>query len=1409
MTNRRKRLFPFAWMLPIALFFTFLILCLHFPVHAEPQDNLILYYDFNLQNDSSTIISDVSGSQNSGELKSINGKLDGMYAIEEANLYGKTVKALHLTGGQTGAYLQFPNGILYGNNAITISVWVKLPTNNGYQRIWDFGTGQDKYMYLLSDGRNAGFQGYASAITTAGWTNEKGVQKRDNIAKGRWVLTTLVMDGSKMSLYENGIQIGSTVDTGIRLADLGVTGNNYLGYGQFSENPTTGWFAECRIYNRALSKQEIKAMYDVDDTGIVSADKDELDLGDISGITEDMELPSEGINGSAITWKSENSAISIQGGIAKVERPAQGKENVTGRLTATIRKGCAFEKKSFLVTVLSQYSDAQVVEHDVQALREAIGDLSAVAEDIILPLRGEWGSSIRWESSASAVSIQSGKAKVTRPKVGEDSAKGSLRAVLSYGEEQEETEIKMTVLPLRKSVTAKEVEKIQVETYVGNSPSLPAYVKASYPDGSIKKVKAIWPAQLNADKYSSPGTFTVEGSVVGEKVKAIAEVTVIEGEKAPIEKAAESFRLDSITLDKSSAADSILIRNQERVINYLKLLDSERMLYNFYQTYGQEEKLEGVEPLSGWENPKGLLRGHSTGNYLSALTLAYLITEDGEMKERLDGAVHTLHGLQQLSQGNPQQFKTQGVDQTLWSGDYTTWGEGYLGAYPPDPFALLEQYRPYGQIWAPYYTMGKLLEGLLDAYAYTENEEALECAKGLGRWAYRRLSGCDKEQLSTMWGIDTSGEYGNCNGAMARLYLYTGEREFLEGAGLFDNTNFFHWMSKNIDDLAGRMTAQHVSQVLGALEVYQASLASGNPEVEYYDIAKNFWNLAISRYMYSTGGMGTNDSFDVFPESYQLAKGISDQANCEICVACNMLELTRMLSQYEPENAAYMDYYERTLYNQILPSQNPASTVHYGISRWIPIHPGSRREYGGDYNSFTCCHSMGMKAHLGYQQAAYSKTGEALYVNLYLPSSVSWQEKGIKITQETEFPSETTKLSISALPEMEAQGIQLKLRVPYWATEGFAVKVNGKDVEEPAEAATYLTLEHIQFGDVIEIKMPWTAHLDKTPDYIGTSTVASVMYGPFVMAVRNNSRDWLTLVLPEDLKEAFQISNNPLHGYPQLEDKTGNIFVPIFAPEFATNAYHAYFKIITTIEQADQEGVWHEVRLQNLTPERGMFTLSAGMVRDGEEVSIISAPKEGYCLKSIIINEKKMPLKSGGTYTIKNVTEDIEISASFRPLKIPEPDPAHLEYRATAFSDYTASWEYLGGINTNWEPESSNEGRIGLGWGNYYQTPGSEHYVQYEWDTKVSMDQFEIYWYDDKSGTRVPGSLKVMYLDDKGEWKEAHLLTEYEDMVATDRYNVIRLDAITTTSVKLVMNVLDGAGATGIYRWKVSLEDPS
>lgn len=251
---------------------------------VQPEDGLILYYDFDLQNSYATEINDVSGNLNSGHLKRVSGSVEGSYSIDKVNIYGKQVKALTLPGGADGSYLQLPNGILEDKDAVTISMWVKLTTNTGYQRIWDFGTGTDKYMYLLSDGGNDGFKGYASAITVDGWSNEKGVAKGqdNNIDKNRWVLTTVVMDGAKMSLYENGKQIGETKDTGLTVKALGNTTNNYIGYGQFGDAPTKGQFAEVKIYNKALTADQIKEMYYVNDAGIVSADEGDLDLGDTS-----------------------------------------------------------------------------------------------------------------------------------------------------------------------------------------------------------------------------------------------------------------------------------------------------------------------------------------------------------------------------------------------------------------------------------------------------------------------------------------------------------------------------------------------------------------------------------------------------------------------------------------------------------------------------------------------------------------------------------------------------------------------------------------------------------------------------------------------------------------------------------------------------------------------------------------------------------------------------------------------------------------------------------------------------------------------------------------------------------------------------------------------------------------------
>lgn len=1411
---------------------------------GETDDGLMLYYDFDLQNSFATEIPDASGNNNVGNIKRIGGSPEGNYQIIDTNIYGKKVKALSLPGGDDGTYLQMPNGILKDCDAVTISMWVKLTTDTGYQRIWDFGADTNKYMYLLSDGWNSGAVGYSAAITKEGWQKEKGVSKyagnktegfteeevqEASIDKNRWVLTTVVMDGSSMSLYENGEQVKQTADTGITVKELGNTANNYIGLGQFGDAPTKGQFAEVKIYNKALTSAQIKAMYDVDDAGIVTADNGDLDLGDTSAVTEDITLPTKGVNGSKIVWFSQNSAIAIQESgsafVGKVTRPAQGTANATGTLTAKITYGKAQAEKKFNVTVLAEYTDQQRIDLDAKNLKESMEDLSAVTADFTIPTVGELGSVITWESTNPAVSPDNGTAKVTRPAIGSPNATGTLKATVSYGQTAKKVvEFAVTVLAFREAVSVDTVEEVNVTTLVGRSPSLPNYVKATYTDGTKNKVKVKWPAKIDASKYAAAGTFTVEGVLIGEKkankeIKVTANVTVVSEDEVAKTVVSDSFDLSDITLDKIGEDGSILTQNRDRDIAYLKLLDNKRMLYNFYKTFGKTAEIEGVDPLGGWDEPMGLLRGHSTGHYISALALAYGSTGDAEIKTKLDDMVHELRELQKLSKGDPAAFETSGLAVDGWSTDPNEWGEGFLSGYSPDQFALLEQGAPYGSpnsgIWAPYYTLHKLIAGFLDAYKYAGNEEALEAAKGIGMWATKRLSACSQEQLDKMWASYIAGEFGGFNESLAQLYIYAKRdgdadaEEYLKGAKLFDNTNFFNSLANNVDSIQGKHANQHIPQIIGAMEIYDATVAKGTPEMKYYNIAENFWQMVVSRYAYSIGGVGTGEKFT---DPYEQAANIAGTTNCETCAAYNMLKLTRMLNNYDPDNAEYMDYYERTLYNQILASQTPNVNengvdwegktdhdfdIHNGTTYMLPIGPGSQRSFGDDYNSFTCCHGTGMENHVKYQEAAYAKTDDTLYVGLYLPTTLTWEEKGVKVVQETTYPSEDTKLTVSALEGKTAQAFDMKLRVPYWATNGFTVKKNGTVVDLNAEASTYVTLEGVKADDVIEIHMPWTLHLDKTPDKLGTSEVASVMYGPFVMAAPESSTEWKTLKLSSDLSSSIKVGEKDSNGFPTLTTN-GYTFSPMFAPQFATAAYDAYFKIFTVAD----DGNYFDVKVENYTPEKGSFTVDE-VVKEGEDLMITAVPKSGYAVQMLVVNGQKVQIGSNNTYTVENVKGNVNIVGSFCSANPPTPDKNNLEYTASVTSDYTAGWENLEGIKTNWEPTKSKDG-TGKGWGNWSQASGSEHYVQYMWDSEVTMNHFDIFWYDDGEGTRIPASMKIMYIAEDGTWQEANMQTAFNDILEVDAYNTVWFDDITTIAVKLVLTVRDDAAANGIYRWKAS-----
>lgn len=1185
------------------------------------DDKMILHYDF--KDVSSTIVPDQTGNGKAGVIRNYQ---NGGSEIVDVEIYGEKKKALSLPGGADGGYLELPAGnTLVENNEvinnITISAWVNMETNAGYQRIWDLGNDTTSYMYLLTDGYNEGARGYATAITKAGWSKEQTVEKGTSLELNKWILTTVTLDGKsgELSLYEDGKLIGRKENLDANLSDLGNTTQNYIAKGQFADSPTKMKIADFSIYNYAMTSEEVASLFNISDEERVISDLNSIDLGDTSSVKENIILPDKGSSGSTIKWSSDNENVITSNG--EVKRPDSETGDVVVKLTATASYNGVTKSKDFDVTVIALPSNDDILKHDLDKID--LGNINSIIENIIFPTKGEWGSEISWISSDEKYLKNDGT--VNRPEIGKEEVEVTLTAIATIGESTSSKDFKVIILPQYYLPAIVGVDVVEVTTTKGQSPTLPSKVNVTYNNGEKDSLEVRWPNYIEKDLYNTIGTFEIEGTVIDSEAVSKAIITVVDESKDAPEKVSSNFDLSNISLD----GDNILTQNTERTIEYLKLLDSDRMLYNFRNTFGQDTK--GAKPIGGWDEPTGLLRGHSTGHYMSALALAYASTGDEELKEKMDYMVSEMSKLQSLSEGNAADFQTKGTAQSSWSTNPKEWGDGFISAYSPDQFALLEKYTPYATIWAPYYTLHKLMAGYLDSYIYGGNEEALEIAKGLGNWMYDRLSACTQEQREKMWSMYIAGEYGGMNESLSTLYKITGEDKYLETAKMFDNKKFFDNLSANVDDITGRHANQHIPQIVGAIKEYEAT-----GDIYYYNVAENFWNMVIDRYAYSIGGVGRGE---MFKEPYMLANNIDSDKNAETCAAYNMLKLTKELAAYNPDNAKYMDYYERTLINQIVASQNQETheNMHNGTTYMLPIGPGAKKDYGDDYNSFTCCHGTGMENHVKYQEASYYATEDnnTLYVNLYMPTTLDWQEKGVIIKQETEFPSDTSKMTINGNGKFD-----LKLRVPYWATNGFTVKVNGEEVINGAEASSYVSIDREwKDGDIVEVNMPYSIHLDKTHDKLDGQTVASVMYGPLVMVAKSSDKNFLELTLDPNLESLIKVTNVDENNVVSIESNNLT-FVPMYS---AYNfEYHTYFKINMVGTSNLPEIVVGKVKNLKAVSEKTNVNLTWDSPKEAEGLVEYVIYKDGKVLDTIAADKTKYTaenLKSNTIYGFKVVAK--------------------------------------------------------------------------------------------------------------------------------------------------------------------------
>lgn len=732
-----------------------------------------------------------------------------------------------------------------------------------------------------------------------------------------------------------------------------------------------------------------------------------------------------------------------------------------------------------------------------------------------------------------------------------------------------------------------DVQDIHIETIVGDLPRLPRHLKGVYSNNfEGPDVIVIWPAPEDNSQVLTPGTYTVTGRVSGTDLHPNAIVTVKDAKEPDTPgRTLEVFDLDQVYLNTDIYDNETkFIENRNKFLTGLASTNPDNFLYMFRNAFGQEQP-EEAEPLRGWDSQTTKLRGHATGHYLSALAQSYASTAydkslQANFADKMEYMVNTLHELSQMS-GQAQEAGEKcvsdptavppGPGKSVFDSDlsvegirtdYWNWGKGFISAYPPDQFIMLENGANYGgsnnQVWAPYYTLHKILAGLMDVYELSGNEKALEIVKGMGDWVYARLSQVPTITLISMWNTYIAGEYGGMNEAMARLYRLADEPRYLETAHLFDNIRVFfgdaehsHGLAKNVDMFRGLHANQHIPQIMGAIEIYRDS---DNPD--YYHIADNFWNMATNDYMYCIGGVAgsrnnpdNSECFTAEPESL-YENGFNAGGQNESCATYNMLKLTRNLFLFD-QRAELMDYYERGLYNHILASvdeHTPGNTYH------VPLRMGSVKRFGNpDMNGFSCCNGTALESSTKLQNSIYFRSADnsALYVNLYVPSTLKWAEKNVTITQTTAYPKEDhTQLTVKGKGRFD-----INVRVPHWATKGFFVKINGKEEKVKAVPGSYLTLSRKwKDGDMIDLQMPFKFYLEPVMDQ---QNIASLFYGPVLLAAQESEpmTEWRKVTL-----NALDISKS-ISGNPQKLEF--NIDGVVFKPFYETYGRYSVYLDVT------------------------------------------------------------------------------------------------------------------------------------------------------------------------------------------------------------------------------------------------------
>lgn len=510
---------------------------------------------------------------------------------------------------------------------------------------------------------------------------------------------------------------------------------------------------------------------------------------------------------------------------------------------------------------------------------------------------------------------------------------------------------------------------------------------------------------------------------------------------------AQPFGIASVRLLPGPFLDATEVNRR-----YLLALDPDRLLHMFRITAGIPSN---AAPLGGWEAPDNELRGHFVGHYLSACALMGASRGDAETRDRGVAIVAELAKCQKAL------------------------GTGYLSAFPEELFDRLRAGKP---VWAPFYTLHKIMAGLLDTYELSGDQQALDVLTGMARWTSAWTGPLGDEQMARI----LEREYGGMNETLYNLAAVTAQDSYIDLAHRFDHERIFDPLALGRDSLKGLHVNTTIPKIIGAARRFELT---GEPR--YHEVADYFWNEVTGRRAYCTGGTSNGENWNAEPGIISTELGPETE---ECCPTYNMLKLTRHVFQWTADPRA-ADYYERAVFNGILGTQHPADgdKLYY-----VPLASGYWKLFGTPLHDFWCCTGTGAESFSKLGDSIYFRDDAGVFVNLFIASTLTWAEKGIRITQNTRFPEEeSTSLSFDC---DRPTRMALRIRIPYWATRGGSASLNGRQLESFAGPSSYLVVDRTwRSGDTLRISLPMHLRVEATPD---DPSVQAVMYGPLVLAGR-------------------------------------------------------------------------------------------------------------------------------------------------------------------------------------------------------------------------------------------------------------------------------------------------------------------